>query len=59
MTGQMTQEELLQDLTARAGAVLGKERAEAIRATLAQTARQLYEVSQTLPERDTEPGFYQ
>ena len=55
----MSQEELLRDITVRAEAILGKERAGAIRAALEQTARQLREVRQTLPERDVEPGFYQ
>jgi hypothetical protein len=59
MTVRRTREELLHDLTVRAEAVLGKERAALITAALEQTARQLAEISAPLPERDIEPGFYQ
>ena len=59
MSPKQSQEELLRDITIRAEALWGAERASAIRATLEQTARQLQEVGQTLPERDVEPGFYQ
>ena len=59
MTVLRTRKELLHDLTVRAEAVLGKDRAALITVALEQTARQLHEISGTLPEREVEPGFYQ
>ena len=58
MTVRRNREELLHDLAVRAEAVLGEERAALIAAALEQTARQLDEISSTMPERDVEPAFY-
>jgi hypothetical protein len=58
MTVRRNGEELLHDLTVRAAAVLGEDRAALITAALEQTARQLEEISSTMPERDIEPAFY-
>lgn len=52
-------EEVLLELRARASALWGEERAGATIDSIEQTARQLWEVSRSLPHRDVEPGFYQ
>ncbi len=53
-----SQEELSRELIARAAAILGQERAEAIRATLSDAAANLLLVSQNLPHREEEPAFF-
>ena len=53
-----SQEELSQELIARATEVLGPERAEAIRITLLDSAANLWLVSQNLPYREEEPAFF-
>lgn len=50
---------VLRELRERARALWGKERAGAISGSIEQTARQLWEVSRSLPHREVEPGFYQ
>lgn len=52
-------EEIARVLVEQAKALWGPERAEAIRALLEQTARQLADVDRSLPDREVEPGFYQ
>jgi hypothetical protein len=52
-------EEILQKLLEQARANWGEERAQEILATLESTSRQLSEVSTHLPDKETEPGFYQ
>ena len=52
-------EDILRELIEKARALWGQERAEAISASLEQTAQQLGEVSRALPHQDVEPGFYQ
>jgi hypothetical protein len=52
-------EEILQKLLEQARANWGEERTQEILATLESTSRQLSEVSSHLPDRETEPGFYQ
>jgi hypothetical protein len=52
-------DEVLRELRARARALWGEERVAAIASSLEQTARQLWEVSRSLPQREVEPGFYQ
>ncbi len=59
MSQEISLEDLVREMTDRAKALWGEERAAAISAALQQTARQLQEVDQTLPGRDVEPGFYQ
>ena len=59
MNSDTTVEDLLRHLTARARALWGEDKAVAMGSALEQTARQLWEIGQTTPARDVEPGFYQ
>ncbi len=52
-------EEILQKLLEQAKANGGEDRAQEIQAILETTSRQLSEVSSNLPDKETEPGFYQ
>lgn len=52
-------EEVLRELRALARSLWGEARAGAISGSIEQTARQLWEVSRSLPHREVEPGFYQ
>ena len=57
MNSDTAVEDLLRHLTARA--LWGEDKAAAMSSALEQTARQLWEIGQTTPARDVEPGFYQ
>ena len=59
MNSEPSFEELLREMTDRAIALWGEDRAGAIDAVLEQTARHLQEIGRALPPRDDEPGFYQ
>ena len=59
MSPEESLEDILRDLTDRATALWGEERAGAMRPELEQTARQLQEIGRETPGRDVEPGFYQ
>ena len=52
-------EDILRKLLEQAKANWGEDRAKEIRATLEQASRQLSEVLNHLPDKETEPGFYQ
>ena len=52
-------EEILRRLSDQAKASLGERRAQEIHTTLHVAAKQLEEVSNNLPDKETEPGFYQ
>ncbi len=52
-------EHILRQLLEQAKANRGEGRAEEIRDTLEQASRQLSEVLSNLPDKETEPGFYQ
>lgn len=52
-------EDILKRLLEQAKANWGKDRAKEIRFTLEQASRQLSEISNNLPDKETEPGFYQ
>lgn len=52
-------EEILQRLLELARANWGEDRAQEIWETLENASRQLSEVSGNLPDKETEPGFYQ
>ena len=52
-------EDILRQLLEQAKANWGENRAREIRATLEEASRQLSEVSSNLPDKETEPGFYQ
>lgn len=55
----ISQEEILLELTERARALWGEERANVIATSLESAARQLWEIGQNPPDRTVEPGFYQ
>ena len=55
----ITREEILLELTERAQDLWGEERARVMATSLDSAALQLWEISQDLPPRDLEPGFYQ
>ena len=55
----MLYDEILKVLTQQAIAQWGKERAQAMTSSLEQAARQLADVSRSLPGKEVEPGFYQ
>jgi hypothetical protein len=52
-------DEIFQRLMELAKTNWGEERAQEILATLESASRQLLEVSSNLPDKETEPGFYQ
>lgn len=54
-----SKEEILQELTEKAIALFGQERAEALRASLEQTATYLLEIGQADLGTEVEPGFFQ
>ncbi len=55
----ITREEILLELTERAQDLWGEKRARVMATSLESAAGQLWEISQKLPARDLEPGFYQ
>ncbi len=54
-----TPDDILRKLLEQAKANWGEDRAEEIQVTLESASRQLAEVSNNLPDKETEPGFYQ
>jgi hypothetical protein len=54
-----TPEEILRRLLEQARATWGADRTRQIRETLENASRQLSEVSHNLPDRETEPMFFQ
>lgn len=52
-------EDILQKLLEQAKANWGEDRAKEIQVTLEHASAQLSEVSSNLPDKETEPGFYQ
>ena len=52
-------ERILRQLLEQAKANWGEDRAKEIQDTLEQASRQLSEVLNHLPDKETEPGFYQ
>ena len=52
-------EEIQRELAEQARTLWGSERAEELDSVLENTAGQLHEVGQVLPEPEVEPGFYQ
>ena len=52
-------EDILQNLLEQAEKKWGVDRALEIKATLETASKQLSEVSNNLPDKETEPGFYQ
>jgi len=52
-------EDILRNLLDQARANWGGDRTQEIQATLENASRQMAEVSCNLPDKETEPGFYQ
>ena len=52
-------EDILQNLLAQAEKKWGVDRVLEIKLTLETASKQLSEVSNNLPDKETEPGFYQ
>ena len=52
-------EDILQNLLEQAEKKWGVDRAREIKSTLENASEQLSEVSNNLPDKETEPGFYQ
>ena len=52
-------EDILRKLLEQAKANWGEDRTQEIQVTLEQASRQLAEVLNNLPDKETEPGFYQ
>jgi hypothetical protein len=52
-------EDILQNLLEQAEKIWGVDRALKIKTTLENASKQLSEVSNNLPDKETEPGFYQ
>jgi hypothetical protein len=59
MAQDLTQVQILEELTRRAEALWGSARAETLKASLRDTSRQLWEIRGDPPEKGEEPGFYQ
>ena len=59
MVTQRTKDKILQELTEKAIALWGQDRAQILRASLEQTATHLWEIGQADPGTDVEPGFFQ
>lgn len=59
MSQYLTQEQILEELTRRAHDLWGPDRAAAMKASLEDTAQQLWEIRRDPPETEVEPGFYQ
>jgi hypothetical protein len=59
MTQEQSQEAILSQLLRLSQERWGADRTAAIRTELEQAARHLQAVTQNLPHRETEPGFYQ
>ena len=56
---QSSKEKILQELTEKAVALWGQDRAAILRSSLEQTATHLWEISQAEPGSSVEPGFFQ
>ena len=59
MVSENTKDEILQEWTEKAAALWGQDRAQALAASLEQTASHLWDIRNADPGTDTEPGFYQ
>ena len=52
-------EKIVVQLRTEATRLWGEQRATELKASLQQTAQQLWDLGQVTPHRDLEPGFYQ
>ena len=53
-----SKDEIVRSLKERAAQLWGRDRAEAIAPTIAETAQNVWQLSQDLPDAHEEPGFY-
>ena len=58
MAEEQSEQQILADLTHRAGQLWGSERARELRVQLQDTSRQLAEIRRNPPAAEVEPGFY-
>ena len=59
MATVVTKDKILQEVTGKAIALWGNDRAQILRESLEQTATRLWEIGLADPGTDVEPGFYQ
>ena len=59
LAAQRTKDKILHELTEKAVALWGQDRARILQASLEQTAAYLWEIGLAGPGTDVEPGFYQ
>ena len=59
MSAKPTHEELLRDITERAKALWGEDKAAEMADALERTATEMEEIDRAIPKRDMEPGYYQ
>ena len=58
MDPKLSKEEMVAQLTDRARAVWGPERAEALNGALEEAGANLWVLTDNLPDRDEEPAFF-
>lgn len=58
MRHDVSPEDIANELIDQAKKLWGDQRAQQLRSSLGQTARHLQQLSQNLPNRDTEPGCH-
>ena len=58
MNPSQSQQDIAQELFAKATELYGARRAEAIRATLDEAAEYMWVISQNLPDKEQEPAFF-
>ncbi len=59
MKPEDSEAEILSRLLAEARRLWGEERAQELRTSIQQTARNLHQIATHLPDSSVEPGFYQ
>ncbi len=59
MSAKPTHEDLLRDITDRAKALWGEDKAAEMAAALERTATEMEEIDRAIPKRDMEHGYYQ
>ncbi len=59
MVTKPSKDEILRELTEKAVALWGEERAKILQSSLEQTATHLWDIRQAEPGASVEPGFFQ
>ncbi len=59
LNANVSPEDIFRRLLEQAKVIWGEDHAREIQVTLEQASRQLSEVLNNLPDKETEPGFYQ